>query len=330
MNLGRYRGRLLLSLAFGVLVVLGLLIYGDLPDTLAAIGRFRVEFLPAVIGLTLANYLIRFGKWHYYIRLLGAKNVPTFDSLLIFLSGLSMTVTPGKVGEWLKCYLLQQQSGVPFSRAAPVVIAERLTDGLALLILASAGIIVFGLGVEVMVGTLLLTSVVLLLSQYRPLALWALGVGERLPLLRMRAHHLRHFYEGSTVLFRGPSFLFAVTLGVISWSGECLAFFLVLAGLGIEPSGMLLLQASFILAVSSLAGGLFLTPGGLGVAEGGIAALTRLLVGAPSDMTAAATILIRACTLWFGVAVGAGALFAYSQWRLDRRSVAAPVVDASS
>lgn len=330
MNLARFRGRILLSLAFGVLVLLGLLVYGDLPDTLAAISQFRLELVPAIIGLTLANYLIRFGKWHYYIRLLGAKQVSPLDSLLIFFSGLSMTVTPGKLGEWLKCYLLQHRSGIAFSRSAPIVIAERLTDGLALLILASAGIVVFGLGIEVMVGTLALAAIVLLLSQYQPLALWVLDRAERLPLVRERAHHLRQFYEGSNVLFRGPSFLLAVTLGVISWSGECVAFFLVLAGLGIDPTGLLLLQASFILAVSSLAGGLFLTPGGLGVAEGGIAALTRLLVGAPSDLTAAATILIRACTLWFGVAVGAGALFVYSQWRLDRPAVRAPAADPSA
>ncbi|GIW08872.1 MAG: TIGR00374 family protein [Dehalococcoidia bacterium] len=330
MNLSRYRGRILLSLAFGVVVLLGLLIYGDLPETLAAIGRFRVELLPAIVALTLANYFIRLGKWHYYIRLLGAKSVSGVDSLLIFFSGLSMTVTPGKVGEWLKCYLLQQQSGIPFSRSAPIIIAERLTDGLALLILASAGIVVFGLGVEVMVGTLALAAIVLVLSQFRPLAIWALELAERIPLVRTRAHHLRQFYEGSNVLFRGPSFILAVALGVVSWSGECVAFYLVLVGLGIEPSGLLLLQASFILAVSSLAGGLFLTPGGLGVAEGGIAALSRLLVGAPSDVAAAATIIIRACTLWFGVAVGAAALAVYGQWRLDRSRGVAPVADTSS
>ncbi|MCS6800517.1 MAG: lysylphosphatidylglycerol synthase transmembrane domain-containing protein [Chloroflexota bacterium] len=329
MNLARFRGRILLSLAFGVLVLLALLVYGDLSETVAAISRFQVGLLPAIIGLTLANYVIRFGKWHYYIRLLGARTVAPLDSLLIFFSGLSMTITPGKVGEWLKCYLLQQQSGIQFSRAAPIIIAERLTDGLALLILASAGIVVFGLGFEVMVGTLLLAAMVLLLSQYPPLAVAVLALAERLPLIRTRAHHLRHFYEGSAVLFRGPSFGFGIALGVLSWAGECVAFFLVLAGLGLEPSGMLLLQASFILAVSSLAGGLFLTPGGLGVAEGGIAALTRLLVGAPSDVTAAATILIRACTLWFGVAVGAGALFVYSQWRFTRLGLAAPTADPS-
>jgi uncharacterized protein (TIRG00374 family) len=102
--------------------------------------------------------------------------------------------------------------------------------------------------------------------------------------------------------------LLAIFLGVISWSGECAAFFLVLIALGIPAEPMHLLQATFILSASTLAGALLLTPGGLGVAEGGIAGLTQMLVGVSSEVAAAGTIVIRACTLWFGVAVGAMAL----------------------
>jgi uncharacterized protein (TIRG00374 family) len=323
MILARYRGRLLFSLALAVLVLLGLLVYGDLTATVRAIGGFRLEFVPAIIGLTLLNYLLRFSKWHYYLRRLEARNLTLGASLLVFLSGMSMTVTPGKVGEWLKCYLLQQQGALSFSRAAPVVLAERLTDGLALLVLASGGILLFGLGGEVLLGTLLLAAVIVGLSQYRPLALWVLERAATLPVLGRQAAHLREFYESSFLLFRGPALAVAVGLGVISWAGECLAFALVLTGLGVEPSGLLVVQSTFILAISSLAGGLLLTPGGLGVAEGGIAGLTRYLVGTSPDVAAAATILIRACTLWFGVLLGALAL-AITSRQLTRRQPAAP------
>ncbi|MCS7003589.1 MAG: lysylphosphatidylglycerol synthase domain-containing protein, partial [Dehalococcoidia bacterium] len=74
--------------------------------------------------------------------------------------------------------------------------------------------------------------------------------------------------------------------------------------------------ATFILAVATLAGALFLTPGGLGAAEGAMAGFLRVVVGAPASIGAAATLLIRACTLWFGVALGALALVYYVQTRL--------------
>ena len=49
-------------------------------------------------------------------------------------------------------------------------------------------------------------------------------------------------------------------------------------------------------------------PGGIGAAEGTVAAVLDLVARQPRDVAAAATLLIRACTLWFGVALGAASL----------------------
>ena len=65
--------------------------------------------------------------------------MPLFDSLLLFLSGFALTVTPGKVGEVLKSYLLRESFGQPIARTAPIVLAERLTDLIGLLLLTLLG-----------------------------------------------------------------------------------------------------------------------------------------------------------------------------------------------
>ena len=85
-----------------------------------------------------------------------------------------------------------------------------------------------------------------------------------------------------------------------------LAFYLVLVGLGYHGSGMLLLQAAFILPISTLAGAVVLiAPGGLGIAEGGITGLLQVIVeGTSKSVATLATIIIRFTTLWFGVIVG--------------------------
>ena len=74
------------------------------------------------------NYVLRFVKWQYYLKLIGVQGFPRGHSALSYLAGLGMVVTPGKVGEWLKCYLLRELHGTPFTRSAPILIAERLTD----------------------------------------------------------------------------------------------------------------------------------------------------------------------------------------------------------
>ncbi|MBI2906123.1 MAG: flippase-like domain-containing protein [Chloroflexi bacterium] len=309
MNLENLRGKVLLSLCFGVLVVFALMFYGDFTKILQTIVHFRWEYLPLILGLTLLNYFLRFIKWDYYLHQIGVDTLSKRDSLLVFFSGLSMVITPGKLGEWVKSYLLKEISGTAFSRSAPIIIAERLSDGIALLLLASAGFFLFRVGWEVAAAVVVLAAAIVFAAQSRPLALRLIGLMERLPLVSSQAHLLHAFYESSNILLSTRNLLFAVTLGFFSWLGECVAFYFVLSGLGVEPSALLLVQAAFILSVSSLGASIVLLPGGLGMAEGGITGLSQFLVGAPKDVAVAAALIIRFCTLWFGVALGMIMLF---------------------
>jgi uncharacterized membrane protein YbhN (UPF0104 family) len=63
----------------------------------------------------------------------------------------------------------------------------------------------------------------------------------------------------------------------------------------------------FILAFSTAIGGASALPGGLGAADATIAGMLTLLVGLPVSTAAAATLLIRFGTLWFGVGLGLAA-----------------------
>ena len=75
-------------------------------------------------------------------------------------------------------------------------------------------------------------------------------------------------------------------------------------------------------AARALAGALFVVPGGLGISEAGITALSRSLLDLSRSTAAAATVLIRFFTLWFGVGVGLIALLLLSR-RLGEPDVSA-------
>lgn len=312
-KIGNYKQKLLLSLTLGLAVFLALAIYADLPKIGDSMARFKWQFLPAILGLTLLNYLLRFVKWHYYLDQIGVQNIGRRDSLLVFLSGLSMVVTPGKVGEWLKSYLLKEVAGTPISASAPIVIAERLTDGLAMLLLASGGLLIYGYGWEIITVVFLGAAGLVALVQFRPLARTLLSAGERLPFVSSKIHHFHVFYDSSYQLLRMRNLLLGTLIGLVSWAGESVAFYLVLVGLGLEPNAMLLIQATFILCVATVLGSASMLPGGLAVAEGSITTLL-LVIGVTTQpwAAAAATLLIRLCTLWFGVSVGTFSLFLFA------------------
>jgi len=124
-------------------------------------------------------------------------------------------------------------------------------------------------------------------------------------------HLIRAFYESAYTLLQWRPLLLAILIGLVSWSGECGALYFVFIGLGVAPSLALLIKATFILAFSSLVGSASGLPGGLGAAEGSVLGLTRLLVSPSAAFGGATTLLIRFCTLWFGLALGVIALLVY-------------------
>lgn len=318
MTLDKLRGRLLISLVFGALVFVALSFYADFNDVIDGLGRFKWEYLPAILALTSVNYALRFLKWQFYLKTIGVRGFPARDSALVYFAGLGMVVTPGKVGEWLKCYLLRELHGTPFSRSAPIVIAERLTDSLGLVVLGAAGLIVFGDAWPAFLVIVVGAIALVVLARHRPLAYWLLGRLERLPVVSRFARHAEEFYNSSYALL-APGVLGSMTLlSVVSWGFEVLAFYVTLMGLGVEGGADTLLKASFIMPAATLASALLLTPGGLGVAEGGITGLSQVLLDMSKSDAAVGTLVIRFGTLWFGVIVGLVAL-AFVSRALTRR-----------
>ena len=298
--------RLIPGLIFGFLVLLGVSLAGDLKQVSRLMLEFNWRIYPLVLLLTLFNYTLRFVKWHYYLRQIGAQGISWKQSLRLFVAGFPLAVTPGKAGEALKGVWIQRLSGQPVGRGIAVVVAERISDGLAVLALSTLGVIAYPRYWPAFVLVLALLVGVVAVSQIRPLALAVLGFGQRLPFARRFMHGLREFYEGSFTLFKPSATLIAVGLGTISWLGEGIGFYLILTGLGLTPGWGLLSTAVFVLSFSTVVGAASALPGGLGAAEASIAGMLALLLGIPAALAAAATLLIRLATLWFGVTLGLG------------------------
>lgn len=296
--------RLIPGLILGFIVLIVLALLGDLRAVSQSLLQFRWSYFLAAIGLTLVNYILRFFKWHFYLGQIGVRNLPLRRSLRMFVAGFPLAVTPGKIGEALKGLWVNKLTGIPTGRGISVVLAERISDGLAMMILSSLGVFAYPRYWPAFALILALLLAIVVLSQIRPAAYFLLGIGEKLPLVRNIAHGLREFYEGSFALFRPVPTLLAVGLGTISWVGEGIGFYFILLGLGLEPGTNLLISAIFILAFSTVIGAASALPGGLGAAEVSIAGMLTLILDKSPALATSATLLIRLATLWFGVTLG--------------------------
>jgi glycosyltransferase 2 family protein len=296
--------RLTPGLILGFVVFIGLALLGDLQQVSQLLLNFHWEFFLFAIGLTLINYALRFVKWHFFLGQVGVRGVSYSHSLRMFVAGFPLAVTPGKVGEGLKGVWLNRASNIPVGRGVSVVLAERISDGLAVMILATLGIFTYREYWPVFSAILGMLLLIILVSQIRPVALFLIGLGEKLPLVNRIAHQVREFYEGSFSLFRPGALLLAVLLGTLSWLGEGVGLYYILVGLGVPANTQLLIISIFVLSFSTAVGAASAMPGGLGAAEGSIAVMLTALLHIEPAIATSATLLIRLATLWFGVAIG--------------------------
>ncbi|MCZ6633545.1 MAG: lysylphosphatidylglycerol synthase transmembrane domain-containing protein [bacterium] len=303
--------KLLISVGLGALVFLGLSIYSDLDRLAEAFRAFELIFVPLALFLALVNYGVRFVRWQMYLSWLKIP-LAKGDSLIVFLAGLVLSVTPGKAGELLKAYFIRHRLGIPVRRSAPAVVMERLADFIALIFLSLAGVFSFEQGVlPFWVVTGLTAGMLLFLGWSKGMG-WCIEWFGRLPVVGRFAPSFRDAYEGMRVLITPLHLFGGVVLGIAAWFAECLGFYYVIHGFGGQVG---VAAATFIYSFATLFGALTLLPGGLGPTEG---SMSGLLVhrGMPLANAVGATFIIRVCTLWFAVALGA-LVFILGRNRLD-------------
>ncbi|NJK79358.1 MAG: flippase-like domain-containing protein [Chloroflexaceae bacterium] len=315
MSFKQLQSKLLISLASGLVVVIVLSLLSDVQAVGTSLSNFQWMILPLVLGFTVLNYALRWLKWEYYLRRLKlGQGVSTADSALLFTAGLVMSVTPGKIGEVFKAYLLRRINGTPVTASAPIVLVERLTDGFAMLFLMALGLTLYPPAWLFFIVLVVVSVAGIVVLQYRPLCERVLAwISTSLPFGEKVGPKLVTIYASTTQLLDWRVLLVSTLISIVSWGFECLAFYYVLTGLGVEGTLLLLQQATFIFAASTLFGLVSFLPGGLGTSEASSAGLLIVLVGVTGSVATAATIIIRFCTLWFGVLLGMVGLTLFMQ-----------------
>jgi len=296
--------KIFISIIVGIIIFAGLSIYSDFTKITKIFLTFNYKYIPLILILAPLNYCFRYIKWNYYLKKINIC-INSKDNMLIFASALAMTVTPGKIGELLKSYLLKERNNIPISHTAPLIMTERLTDGISMIILASFGVLIYDYGKGILFFVILFMVMFIFLVQSPKIINKLISLLGKIKILKKHSESFKIFYQNTYMLFKIKPLLFAIMIGVISWSFEGLIIFLTLKAMGIKIS---LLASIFIVSFSSIVGAISMLPGGLLAAEGSIFGLL-LLMKIPKDIATITTIITRFSTLWLGVLIGIIALF---------------------
>jgi uncharacterized protein (TIRG00374 family) len=328
----KYRNQIFLGLVIALGIYIVFLLVADSQLTAAGSGNileslqlFRPEFLLLVIACQLFVVFFRFLEWHYYLGVIDARDkISLADSLVIFVSAFTMVVSPGKAAEILKSVFLKMKTDVPVAVSAPVVLAERIVDGLAVIVIMVLTLLFAGdslnlgeyngINYNQLSRTLIFSSAGLLafglvVVQIRPLAYFFLNLLAHIPVLNRLHQPLVSFYESSREIFNLRHVIPMTFVGTGVYASSSLGFMFVLMGFGVPASWELFLQVAFIVGVSSAIGALSFVPNGAGVTEisntGMLLAFVAPLYIMLTPAVATAAALIQGFFhKWFRVLVG--------------------------
>jgi uncharacterized protein (TIRG00374 family) len=286
---------MIVLIAIVIYIVIG--IYADFEELLSSMQSFQWTYLCALFILTFTNYLLRFLKWDFFLKRARVK-LKLKDNLFVFFSGLSMIVTPGKIGEIWKGWLIRDNNGEKLSVTIPVVIIERITDVTGLIILAAIGVAYYREGVLLIVVLLILLVILLFLIRSKNLSDKIISILERRTI--KYGGEIRTIHETFERTSKPKDLITMSFLSAFAWFFECLGLYLVVIGFGQSIS---ITQATFVFSFASLAGAISMIPGGLGVAEATIFGLLQFF-GIQQSLSVAIAIIVRFGTLWFGAIMG--------------------------
>ncbi len=137
----------------------------------------RWPMIVSLLAITLTLLIGRFVRWHFLLRSLRTRS-PLGTSLLAFYAGVPMVLTPARIGELISAFVLSRLGGGSVFRGITAVIAGRLHDVIAVLILLAlhAGL---GTGLIAIVGVVGAAALGWISSPF-----WTLGLDRTLKALR--------------------------------------------------------------------------------------------------------------------------------------------------
>jgi uncharacterized protein (TIRG00374 family) len=291
---------------FMIWLVIGIAIYGatvvvsGVDEMRESLARFSLAGWATILGLSSLNIALRFVRWQSYLRTLGHR-VPAGPSLQYFLAGFAFTSTPAKAGEAARSLYLKKD-GVSYTDSLAALFVERLTDLIAVILLALGAAYQFEeyRWLVLLAGIM---TVAILPVIHSPLLRDQLSkVGERLanPRIRDGLGHIAKLINTSARLLKSGPLYGGMILSMLAAFSVSLMMYVALSFSGVDIS---LPLAVGIYATGILAGALSFLPGGIGSAEAVMIGLL-VLAGVALPMATAVTLICRIAALWYSIAIG--------------------------
>lgn len=269
-------------------------------DIYSALQKVEPKLVVVPVLLSLLAYILRFSRWQYFLHVFN-KPVRLTNSILIYFSGFALAMTPGKVGELLRCAYLKPYK-ISYKRSSAMFVVERLLDVISMLCLSvlAAGYFTDKLNFLYLILAIALTVLVflvnprLILKQRKIIS----KTGSR--LVRAYRHILDMLIHTGRILKPLP-LVGGLGLGIVAWFLDGAGFYYIMSHFVTDAQITTIVG---IYALSILLGAFSFMPGGVGATEALMYGFLHLF-GVQPEHAVVIIILSRLTTIWFAVLLGA-------------------------
>ena len=292
----------------------------DWQATFATISSMNPWLYLIGFALYYATFLLRGQRWRVLARNTGEletipdARLPTAlaASSYIIIGWFVNSITWLRLGDGYRAWLFARGSGGSFSWSLGTLLAERVLDVAAMLVILVMSALLLSTtdlsAVSVTVVQVTLAVVVLSLGALLAMKAWGSRFARFLPARLEQEFH--RFQSGTLGSMKQMPTVFA--LGGSAWALEVARLYFVVQALGLDAPVSLIAIAALGAAILSTVP----IPGGVGVVESGIIGILLLSLGQNDAVSVA--LVDRSITFISVIAIG-GAVFLVSQVRRPRR-----------
>ncbi|MDH5569820.1 MAG: flippase-like domain-containing protein [Nitrosopumilus sp.] len=277
-----------------------LILVSDVEEISESFLQIKVEFLSLIFALGFLSHVVKSFRQKDLLGIVGEK-IPSFQNMVIYMSGLSLVTTPGSAGTFIKSVYLKKIFNIPTEKSIAVIFLERYHDLLAgtsiilVTLLIHFGLVSMSL---VIISALLLGVMYLLIKSQRVF----LSLYSRLRKIKFISKNLPEIgpSKSFSILTNPKNMIRGWLFSILGWGIDSLSVYIVFLALNIDLGYLLTSQ----IYLTSLGYGILsLLPGGIGVSES-VADLLLVRQGLDLSIAASLVILMRLCTVWFATIMG--------------------------
>lgn len=277
------------------------IVVSDLGQFVNQLNLLRLEFIPIILTLHFIVIFFRIIRQKILFESINVK-MSFKEQILIHISGLSLIMTPGGLGQSIKAYYVKKKNNTGYGKTIALTLVERFYDLLTVIpIILIASIFVNSMEgiISSILVTILLVSMLMIVRNQKTFhffisklpKIWILGS------IKENANDL---FDITNNLTKSKPFFLSFVTGVCSWTIAAIAFYYSFVAFNLNFT---IFETTVISLVPIVIGTLSFLPGGIITTEVTMFGfLTKY--GLENSMSSAIVVFVRITSIWFLTILG--------------------------